>query len=175
MCIRDRSIVAESPGIVTEALEYIFKKYGNIKVKNVVFYPKDERIQWRISLLKKVLKKRYSFVESKFYKLPIEDINEKNLRKFENFLKKTLKKFSNIIFNISGGRKIMVILVYNYLVKKLKNVKIIDIISYLSREEIGTLEDVLKEKFENGIELSEEEIRKYFFSDNKYKVIEIKV
>lgn len=122
--------------------------------------------------------KKYENVESVFLKLPVEDItSEKDIKKFLNFVKKIRKelKSKNTYFNITGGRKIMLLALYKFLIKSKVRAKLLNIISYLPREEVGVLEDILKEKIENGIEPNEEEIRKYLFSNNNYKVFEIKL
>ncbi|MEM5832031.1 MAG: CRISPR-associated ring nuclease [Candidatus Aenigmatarchaeota archaeon] len=174
------SILGESSGVVTEALEFLNNK--NIKeVENIVIHTKERRILEEVKVLKKALSKflkdRFKIkINSKFWALPINDItNEKDIEKLEKFLEKIKKKIRNkkkIIFNISGGRKLMIILTLKYLEKNFRRVNWINIISFVPTEKIVEVGERIREKINIGIKPEKEEIEEYFFSKGNYKVFE---
>lgn len=178
------SIVGESGGVVTEALEYVYKRYENIKsIKNVILYSKEPRVIEEVNVLKKILKllikrKRFNMkLRNVFKKMPIKDIEEeRDIKRFKRFLNRImfLEVGKKIIFNISGGRKSMIILTLEVL-RNIGEVTLINIISYMSREEISELGDIIREKINANLTPEDEEIEKYFFSDGKYKVFELKL
>lgn len=176
------SILGESSGVVTEALEFLEKK-GYEEICNIVLYTKENRVLEELKILKKCLKKiekerLKAKLETKYYKLPIEDIkSEKDMEKFKKFMENFIKKHAkgNVIFNISGGRKIIVILALEELRKHFKNLRWINIISYLSREEISEMGEIIREKIDANLMPEKTEIEKYFFSDGNYKVFEFTI
>jgi CRISPR-associated Csx14 family protein len=176
------SILGESPGVITEALEWLRKNGVKEEIKQIIIYTKNTKDQ--ATILKKVLKdkrvlNRVGKVQTKFINIGINDIeSEKDLENFEKRIQKILSniKGEDIVVNISGGRKIMVIALLD-LIRKLKARKMswINIISYLSREKIAELGYSISEKVSAKIKLDDEEIEEYFFSKGNYKVFGKKI
>ena len=169
------SILGESAGVITEALEWLRNNEKDKHIVSIVLYSKN--VKEEVEVLRKVLKdkrvkERIGDVEMKFRNIGIEDIeNEKDLKKFEKVVEKILKdigKNEKIVVNVSGGRKMMVILLMNLI--KGRNFSWLNIISYLPRERIAELGSIIREKLDSGIKLEDEEINDYFFSGGKYKV-----
>jgi len=169
------SILGESAGVVTEAIEWLRKNGVKDRIRSIVLYSRN--VKEEVKVLRKVLKDkrvkdRLGNVEVKFINIGINDIEkESDIKKFEKNVKRILrsiKKEEDIIVNISGGRKMMVILLLELI--KGRKVKWINIVSYLPREKIAELGSVIREKIDAGIRLDDEEINSYFFSDGKYKV-----
>ena len=169
------SILGESAGVITEALEWLRNNEKDKHIVSIVLYSKN--VKEEVEVLRKVLKdkrvkERIGDVEMKFRNIGIEDIeNEKDIKKFEKTVEKILKdigKNEKIVVNVSGGRKMMVILLMNLI--KSRNFSWLNIISYLPRERIAELGSIIREKLDSGIKLEDEEINDYFFSGGKYKV-----
>lgn len=181
------SFVAESPGVVTEALEYLSKKFKGKIIYNIVLYPNSQNILWRINFLKrylksKELKQRIPNIEKNiFIKLNIEDVKEeKDIKKVLKVFEKTIKiipKNSLVVYNITGGRKILNILLLDYLRKKKKKGYWINIVSYIDKDLHNQIEDKLKTKIEESLEemITKDEIDYYLFSKGNYKVFEFKL
>lgn len=176
------SILGESGGVITEALDWLEKK-NTKEVDNIVFYTGEERILEEMKSLKKILKllskeRLKIMVNSKFIRMPIDDIkDERDIKKLNRFLEKKLKKLNlkNVIFNISGGRKLIVLFLLKFLEKKGKSIKWINIISYLPRERIAELGERIREKINVGVIPEKEEIEEYYFSNGNYKVFEFEI
>jgi len=175
------SVLGESPGVVTEALEWI-RKWFKGKILNIVFYTTDKSVIESVKLLKKALRrkdvrKRIGNVKTRFIKLPMIDIKEeKDAKELWKSLKKALRKpKGEYIFNVSGGRRLMCILLFACWQKIVKRGYVINVISYLPREEMEAIREVVVEKARNNLRLSKEDVYSYFFSKGKYKVFKIKI
>ena len=171
------SLLGESEGVITEALEYCKKKFE--KIENIVLYTRD--VREKVKILRKVLKmkelkQRIGDVTSKFVRIPVSDItSQKELMTFRKTVEKVIKgidRNKTVILNISGGRKIMVIVMLDVVRKIGLKGLWINIISRMKREEIAELGEIVKEKIENNIKLEKEEIDNYFFSKGNYIVLE---
>jgi len=169
------SILGESAGVITEALEWLRNNEKDKHIVNVVLYSRN--VKEEVKVLRKALKdervkSRIGDVETKFVNIGIEDIeSEKDIKKFEKIVKKILKEIGEkerIVVNVSGGRKMMVILLLDLI--RSKRIGWLNIISYLPRERIAEVGSVIREKLDSGIKLEDEEINEYFFSGGKYKV-----
>lgn len=177
------SIVGESPGVVSEAIKWIKNKYRE-EITSVVFYPKSENIKKRIEILKEVIETDFDTVNQIYKEISIDDVkNDKDMvkliREIRSYISTLPDNEESIkILNVSGGRKIMSIILSVYFPFIFREInKIINVVSYVDREKILNAEKVVLSA--NNIKdlktKNKEEYETYFYSDNNFKVFELNI
>lgn len=174
------SILGTTPQVVTEFVDYLYRTYSLRNVDEIICIgTSDKEVKGNFELIKTSLMDRFKFRRIRYVELPFSDPVKKE--DFYETVKTILQnaKGINSYYNISGGRKNMVVAAY--LSAMLTNSKVFHIINKEVKSynvEFEMIKDKIQEVISDSKKYSEykDEIERVLYPDpSTYEVIELPV